>query len=73
LPGIIVRPAGYNHSSQDTLPKPAVLFNMRFAQSAMDLDNPMGTTDWLTLAKRAIGYEEVFEPVTLYVWRGPAV
>jgi hypothetical protein len=73
LPGIIVRPAGYNHSWQGTLPKPAVLFNMRFAQSATDLDNPMGTTDWLTLAKRAIGYEEVFEPVTLYVWRGPAV
>ncbi|MDI6884100.1 MAG: hypothetical protein QMD00_03025 [Hadesarchaea archaeon] len=73
LRGIIVRPAGYNHSWQGTLPKPAVLFNMRFAQSATDPNNPMGTADWITLAKRAIGYEEVLEPITLYVWRGSAV
>jgi hypothetical protein len=73
LRGIVVRPAGYNHSGQGTLQKPAVLFNMRFAQSAMDLGNPMGTADWITLAKRAIGYEEVLEPITLYVWRGEAV
>lgn len=73
LPGIIVRPAGYNPSWQRVLPQPAVLFNMRFAQSAMDADNPMGTADWITLVKRAIGYEEVLEPITLHVWRGQVV
>ncbi len=73
LRGIVVRPAGYNHSWQGALPKPAVLFNMRFAQSATDFDNSMGGTDWVTLAQRALGYEEVLEPITLYVWRGSAV
>jgi len=71
--GIIVRPAGYNHSWAGLLPKPAVLFNMRFAQSATDADNSMGTADWITLIKRAIGYEEVLETISLYVWRGPPV
>lgn len=71
--GIIVRPAGYNHSWQGPLPQPAVLFNMRFAQSATDPNDSMGATDWITLAKRALGYEEVLEPITVYVWRGSAV
>ena len=75
--GIIVRPADYTITLAtlgiQTLKDPAVLFNMRFAQSATDLDNPMGTADWITLAKRAIGYEEVLELITLYVWRGEAV
>jgi len=73
LCGIIVRPAGYNHSWIGPLPQPAVLFNMRFAQSATDAENPMGTADWITLTKRALGYEEVLEEISLYVWRGPPV
>ena len=73
IPGIIVRRAGHTAPNGWVYPQPAVLFNMRFAQSAMDLDNPMGTADWITLAKRAIGYEEVLELITLYVWRGEAV
>lgn len=71
--GIIVRPGGYSHTRMGILPKPAVLFNMRFAQSATDVNNPMGTADWITLTKFALGYEEVLELVTLYVWRGPPV
>ncbi|MGC8817189.1 MAG: hypothetical protein ACP5PX_05230 [Candidatus Hadarchaeum sp.] len=73
LSGIIVRPAGYFHSRIGTLPKPAVLFNMRFAQSATDPDNPMGTADWITLIKFALGYEETTELISLYVWRGQTV
>ncbi len=73
LMGLIVRPGGYNHSWQGTLPEPAVLFNMHFAQSAMDVENSMGAMDWINLAKRAIGYEEILGPITLYVWRGSAI
>jgi hypothetical protein len=84
-PGIIVRENGYvvywwgpgNWWWGRSFPySRAVLFNMRFAQSAMDLDptiQPKGTQDWITLVRRAIGYEQVFEPITLYVWRGAAV
>lgn len=75
LPGIIVREAGYTSSLDPSLtyPEPAVLFNMRFVRSAMDPIEPRGTMDWITLVRRATGYEEVFEPIILYVWRGPGV
>jgi len=73
LMGIIVRPEGYEHSWLGTLSKPAVLFNTRFAQSATDFENSLGTIDWINLAKRAIGYEEAPGPISLYVWRGSEV
>jgi hypothetical protein len=66
-----VRPAGYKMSWKGyVLPVPAVLFNNRFAPSAMDPNNPTGTQDWLNLAKSAIGYAEVPTPIRLFVWRG---
>lgn len=50
-----------------------VLFNMRLAQSAMGAN--VGKDDWVTLARRAIYWDGAqtweFQPVTLYVWRGP--
>jgi len=55
---------------------PTWLFNMRFAQSAMDntTDPPnAGKEDWITFVRRVIGYEQVFESITLYVWRGPTL
>lgn len=70
-PGIIFR------RRLDTSFGPTVVFNTRLAQSAMDPDlevQPKGTHDWIALARRAIGYAEmVFEPITLYVWRGSAI
>ncbi len=50
-----------------------VLFNMRFAQSAMDAN--VGKDDWVTLVRRAICSDDAweFEPITLYTWRGEAV
>ncbi len=72
-PGIISREAGFTWAGY-TFPGQAVLFNMRFAQSAMDPDDPKGTEDWITLARRAIdSYEPTFGPITLYVWRGQGV
>ncbi|MEM3421937.1 MAG: hypothetical protein QW315_06755 [Candidatus Hadarchaeum sp.] len=73
ISGIIIRPSGFTHTRMGLLPQPAVLFNMRFAQSATDNENPMGTADWITLVKLALGYEEVPELISLYVWRGPPV
>lgn len=71
VPGIIVRPAGTTVAGSYQILDPGVLFNMNFAESAMDSDNPVGTKDWINLARRAIGYEQVFERIALYVWRGP--
>jgi len=51
-----------------------VLFNMRWAQSAMGAN--VGREDWVTMARRAIYWGETnwtFKPITLYVWRGEAV
>jgi len=77
--GIISRDADYKIPWLGwTFPAPTVLFNMRLAQSAMDPDlakQPKGTSDWINLARRAIGYVwgPEFTPMTLYVWRGQEV
>ncbi|NVM56553.1 MAG: hypothetical protein HWN51_00315, partial [Desulfobacterales bacterium] len=72
-PGIISREAGFTWAGY-AFPGQAVLFNMHFAQSAMDPDNPKGTEGWITLVRRAIDYREpTFGPITLYVWRGQEV
>ena len=73
VPGIIVRPAGTTVAGSYEILDPGVLFNMNFAESAMDPDNPIGTEDWINLARRAIGYDQLFERITLYVWRGPTL
>jgi hypothetical protein len=50
----------------------AVLFNTHFVESATQ---GVGENQWLTLAIRALEWSSrkkpEFEPVTLYVWRGP--
>jgi hypothetical protein len=50
----------------------AVLFNTHFVESAT---RGVGENQWLTLAIRALEWSSrkkpEFEPVTLYVWRGP--
>lgn len=72
VPGIIVREGNYAGTMGWTYPEPSVLFNMNFAQSALDPNQPMGRDDWITLVRNAIGYKPRFEPLTLYVWRGSA-